>query len=163
MKLEPLNQWICDRCYQVIKSSEEGLVEWLMEKDEGTGIPLVAFGFRITHHAMSSPSAPHGNCRLYRDRGCDAHLREFVGSEGLAMLTHFLDPGPGERDYKGPEVRSVREWLELFRRIQLPGYEEARQYWGDAKADGFFEDEQWGWYSSEMLQSVIKKYGKRSP
>ena len=69
MKLEPLEQWICDRCGQVIESPEQGMVEWLQEKDET--VPYYrAYGFHIIHHDVYSPSAPYNNCHLYRDSVC---------------------------------------------------------------------------------------------
>ena len=123
MKLEPLKQWICDRCGQVVKSAEEGMVEWVLEKDE-TVLCYRAYGFHIIHHETSSPS---GNCSMYRNhpKRADMHLHEFVGPKGLVLLCQFLDPSPG-LDYKGAEVGDIREWLELVRRVQLPGGEDGR-------------------------------------
>ena len=46
MKLEPLTQWICDRCGQVVKSPEDDLLCWLHKTREGE---FKAHGFLIVH------------------------------------------------------------------------------------------------------------------
>ena len=53
----------------------------------------------------------------------DPHVTASLGPERLAYLLSMLDPGPDLE----PEVRSVPEWVELVRRLHVPGYEEARQ------------------------------------
>jgi hypothetical protein len=52
--LEPLGQWYCDECGEVIASPQAGCVEWEVD-NEGRG-----WGFRILHHCTASP----------RPRGC---------------------------------------------------------------------------------------------
>ena len=46
VKLEPLTQWICDRCGQVVKSPEDDLLCWLHKTREGE---FKAHGFLIVH------------------------------------------------------------------------------------------------------------------
>ena len=49
--LEPLKQWVCDTCGEIINSSSEGYVEWLTDDSS----PLKSNGFRIVHQAYYSP------------------------------------------------------------------------------------------------------------
>ena len=119
MEHQPPTQWICDRCRQVIESPEQGMVEWLQEVDES--VPSVrAYGLRIIHHDQYSPSAPHNTCRLHRGEFCDMPLHDLVGPKGLQLLLEFLDPQPAAK-YRGPQVRDLREWVNLVKRIHLRG------------------------------------------
>jgi hypothetical protein len=52
IKLKPLEQFICDYCGYVINSIEDGWVEWLTEITEDG---FREHGFKIVHHAPSSP------------------------------------------------------------------------------------------------------------
>ena len=134
MKLEPLEQWICDACGEVIETPGDGYLEWLSGDDHK------AHSFRIVHHAPKSPRKPGGDCYAYTKASgrMDLDLDAHVGPSGLPHLLTFLDAGEyHQRDYQGPEVRNVREWVELFRRLQLPYYEEARLYWGRAREAGY--------------------------
>ena len=158
MKLEPSREWVCDSCYRVIKSAEDGAVEWLKDKDKDAG-HYKAHGFKIIHNEISSPGHPCNTCSIYRSLPgkCEAALKEFVGTDGLVTLFHFLDPNP-DLEYRGPAVREVRELLEFARRVQLPRYEEARLYWPKAEADGLLEDTAWTAYRPDYLEIIIEKY-----
>jgi hypothetical protein len=139
MKLEPLQQWICDTCCGLIERPEHGWLQWLSDEDGK------CYGFRIVHHMSASPR------KGYSSRGCyglhpsqareDIDLSQFVGQDGLAQLLRFfvhageLDPEDGQ-----PRLKSGKEFAELVRRLMIPHYEEARQYWESAKEDGLFED-----------------------
>jgi hypothetical protein len=148
MRLQPLQQWKCDACGQIIERPDVGWVEWLAGPTQGTK----AHGFRIVHNSnlCQYPSS----ARVH-----DIHLLHLVGSDGLATLLSLLAPGrpAGNRE---DGVTSIDEWAELVRRVQVPHYEEARQYWADAKADGFFaEPEQQAPYSQATLIRVLERYG----
>ena len=46
---------------------------------------------------------------------------------GLVNLMAWVDAGSHlQPNYQGPEVKNLREWAEIVRRLQLPYYEEAR-------------------------------------
>lgn len=148
MKLTPLKQWVCDRCREVIDSAEDGFMEWITDAEHK------AHGFRIVHN--------HDRCFHYTDHmaRADNHLEEYVGASGLIVMLAFLDPGPLlARKYKGPEVRDVRDWVEIVRRLHLPYYEEARLYWRRAASDGLFEDaNEVSPYSADALKTIIQQY-----
>lgn len=163
MKLKPLEQWICDNCGQLIENTEHGWLEWLSEQGARQ---LPYHGFKIVHHASHSPRKPYGNCYFYDEppKGqskMDLPLREFVSSRGIVQLLSFIDVGPHHaKSFRGPYVKDLREWTELFRRLMLPYYEEARMHWGKADADGFFNEANEIWiYLPDILKEVIKLYG----
>ena len=152
--LIPLEQWICDTCAEVIESPEHGWLEWRQGEDHK------AFEFRIVHHATRSPRRPHGDC--YRSDERHGHLTQYGGDDGLVNLLCLLDQGiyidPVHADQSYPDVKDIREWMELVRRLQIPYYEEARQYFHKASQEGYF-DGAWGSiFRPESLKFIIQKY-----
>lgn len=158
MKLEPLAQWVCDTCGEVIESPEDGWLEWISDDD------MKASGFRIVHHLPASPrkkTHPEDGCYQYSGNsyGSDSHLSEFIGEDGLAHLLTFLDWGHVD-PRGGPRVRRSDELAELFRRVMLPHYEEARLYWSEATNAGEFADaNQVSPYTQETLKQIIRQFG----
>jgi hypothetical protein len=163
--LEPLKQFVCDKCGQIIEKPEDGWVEWLHPEDPATG-KRKNQGFKIVHHSKASPlSDGTRNVRCYHyDNNplrSDNHLEYFLGENGLSMLYAMVDPGPHFSDGDDvPEVVDFREYMEFLRRLTIPYYEEARIYWSDAKLDGFFSDGNEYWtYLPSTLQWLIRDYG----
>jgi hypothetical protein len=57
----------------------------------------------------------------------------------------------------------MRNWTETFRRLFIPHFEEARQYFHAAEKDGFFAEANEVWpYTTATLKQVIEKYGRRT-
>jgi len=151
----------------LIAEPRHGYMEWLTSEDHR------AHGFRIVHQPLHSPRNPqrlsrtdpdYSNCYRYtRERyRQDMALDHFLGADGMPVILAFLDVGPHHREeYKGPEVRSVREWMEVFRRLHLAYYEEARLYWDAAEADGYFSGGNEHWiYLPDTLKRLIEQYGR---
>jgi len=156
--LKPLEQWYCDSCGEVIASPREGRIEWIVEND-------VANAFRIVHHASASPRYPGGNCHddtAHHGRQ-ETSLDRCVGLAGLPWSLSFLDLGPvhDPDEQRTMRVRSVREFVEIMRRLTLPYYEEARTLWGIATESGFFEGgrNEIAVYLPETLKALIAQYG----
>jgi hypothetical protein len=150
-------QWICDTCGEVIKCAKDGWLEWFRDDESRRR------EFRICHHFRASPlrkGEERGDgCYRYshkRGRG-DDHLEHFMGAEGLAYFLSFLDVGPVHGGGQG--VASPGEWAEIFRRLYVRDYEEARQYFAVAERDGFYEGANELWpYMPENLKLVISRY-----
>ena len=162
MKLQPLKQWICDYCGEVIEKPEHGWLEWLSEEGEDQ---YLDHGFRLVHNEQHSPRKPEGSCYFYNSTQqgqlkLDFTLSKFVGVDGMVRLLTFIDTGPfREEPFYGPHVRDLREWTELFRRLMLPYYEEARSYMGQAHTDGLFnESNEVEIYLPDTLKKVIRRY-----
>ena len=156
--LKPLSQWMCDYCGQLIAEPEEGYLEWL---DDGK-----VHDFKIVHHAPHSPSRPKGgDCYHHTENPHrqDLSLDNYAGDNALPSLISFLDVGPyHDPDAKhSPRVADMREFSELMRRLTIPYYEEARLYWSEAEADGFFAGANEIWiYMPENLKDLIEQYGE---
>jgi len=164
MQLQPLRQWICDHCKEIIVKPEDGWVEWLLcTQGECKGLNQ---GFKIVHQKAYSTLCPEGSCYFYDEPPegnlkMDLPLNEFIGEPGMVRLLSFIDEGPyREKSFSGPHVKDLREWTELVRRLMLPYYEEARLYMKEANTDGFFsESSEVLIYHPETLKEVIKLYG----
>lgn len=157
--LKPLEQWICDRCGEVIKKANEGWVEWITDRDTHQ-----ASGFKIVHHAVRSPRG-NGGCYHYTGHPgrSDTHLDHFIGDTPMVHLLRFLDIGEHhDPDYHGPRVSDMREFVEFFRRLTIPYYEEARTYWSQAESDDMFADANEIWiYLPETQKEIIRRYGPK--
>jgi len=166
MKLEPLKQWICDECGEVIDKPEHGWLEWLQDSTTRKHK-----GFRIVHHKAYSPRKPDGSCYLYEsksearpDKLLDMHLDKVTGDAAMPFLLMFVAPMPHLRGGGGAwGVKGMKGWGELARRLTIPYYEEARLYWNMAKADGFFDGANEIWpYLPDVLKEIIRRYGEQS-
>jgi hypothetical protein len=150
--LKPLKEWICDHCHQLIERPEDGWVEWL--HDDKTG----AHSFRIVHHASASPRGD-GRCYRYsdhRDRQ-DNHLTQYIGPDGMGYALDWLSDGPADRK-DGPHpanVRNINEFLDVFCRLHIAGYEEARFYFSDEERENGELP-----VHTRMLPSVLKVFIK---
>lgn len=147
MRLRPLEQWICDACGQRIESPHAGWIEWLAGSTPGTK----AHGFRIVHNSNRCQYPSTGRVH-------DLHLMHAIGPDGLAALLGLLAPGRST-GILADGVTSVDEWAMLVRRLHIPHLEEARQYWAEAVADGFFtEISEDAIFSQATLLALIERY-----
>tara|TARA_Y100000588_G_scaffold201434_1_gene215043 strand:- start:58 stop:552 length:495 start_codon:yes stop_codon:yes gene_type:complete len=162
MNLNPLRQWICDQCGEVIQKPEDGYLEWI-RNPEG-----LYEGFKIVHHKTASPLQ-------YENDGCfhytnapdrhDLHLDAFIGNAGLPKLLSLVDNGciADPFDETGIKVANMREYMELFRRLQLPYYEEARLHFSSALDDGEFDGHsEYASFTSDTLKRIIKLYSDKA-
>ncbi len=148
MKLLPLQQFKCDACGQIIARPTVGWVEWLLGPTRGTK----AHGFRIVHNSNRCQYPNSGRVQ-------GMHLTHLLGHDGLAMLLTLVAPG-GRTGNREDGVESLEEWSDLVRRLHLPYYEEARQYWPEAETDGYFaHPNSPEFYNQTMLRDILVQYG----
>lgn len=147
MRLRPLEQWICDACGQRIERPHAGWIEWLAGPTRGTK----AHGFRIVHNSNQCQYPSSGRVH-------DLHLEHAIGPDGLVTLLGLLAPRR-RSGILADGVTSVEEWAMLVRRLHVPHLEEARQYWADAEADGFFKEiNEESTFSQATLLAIIERY-----
>jgi hypothetical protein len=115
--------WTCARCKQPITRIEDGRVEWLAGQDRRGRTRLK--GLRLVHRlSAANPNNNHG-CRydarheFRRSRSIveGLPLARFVGADGLMMMLSLI----------AEAELPVEEILELTKRVQIPGYEQARE------------------------------------
>lgn len=110
MKIGP---WVCDECQNEILKSDDGYV--LYEKDKNS----LAHNFRIIHKIKCDKSPD----------SLSMALSNFLGTQGLVYLTSFLSIGPISKqfgDNSSAGVKDFDEFVDFFRRVQIPFYEQAR-------------------------------------
>ena len=108
--LEPLKQYLCDECGQVIEKPEDGWVEWLYDTIPGTH-EMHHHSYRIVHHQSRSPLRRGCYAYTHHENRCDNHLHY--------ILAYDLLP---------PHARNIWEYVGFVRRLTVPHFEEARQY-----------------------------------
>jgi hypothetical protein len=147
--LNPLKQWFCDKCGTLIKCPQHGYLEWYVD-ESGRDT-----GFKIVHNPDYSPYSSGYHCSFHFQKekyAYDFNLTDCIGTDGLAMFSgYFFKLNLANRE----------ELNEIFRRLHLSYYEEARLYWSKAVEDGFFNGANEVWpYLQHTLQTIIRSYKK---
>lgn len=103
-----------------------------------------------------------------KQQGCDKDqknyprslpLASFLGDEGKVRFLSLVDPGPNFIKYYKKSIADIRLFLEVFRRLQLPYYEEARLYWNKARDAGFFADiDKVSLYLPKTLKYIVDNF-----
>jgi hypothetical protein len=124
--------WECDICGAPITSAEDGWVEWLADVEGG--VTQLA-GVNLVHRSASQTGSATGNgCQydarlqfhLYNKIVEGLPLARFLGPDGLMFLLSLLFTG---------EI-PLSDFMELTKRVQIPGYERIRPILPRAERDG---------------------------
>ena len=132
-KLEPLQQWFCDRCGEVIEAASHGVVTF----DRGNyragdeDLPKTQ-NYRILHRWGHGP---HGDGGCAKEVMLDDDLDSIVNNPGI-WLAH-LTVGPPLSRSEEVRCHSLQEWAEIYKRLYIAYYEEARKYFGHPAAEVF--------------------------
>ena len=142
--LKPLEQWYCDKCGEIIENYQNGYVIW--KQDEN----YKDYDFKIIHKSKCDD-------KNFRS---SASLSDFLGKRGLVNLTSMLSIGTIKINLgqKGGKVRDLDEFIDFFRRVQLPFYEEARQKFNKHEILDMMSDANEIFpYLEEQLKDIIKE------
>lgn len=145
---EPLKQFYCDTCGRIIEDPSKGTLAWISNKD-ATGT-FICDDFHICHK--------NNNCRPHRE--CDVELIHLAEGKGLNLLLSKIDCGIYfNQSYLKPGVGNFRSFTEILRRLYLPYYEEARQYFVRAKkSDEFGDVNEVDFFDPENMKRIIIQY-----
>ncbi len=129
--LRPLRQFYCDECGKIIESADDGAVEYLYSPGEGAE-PTEIWGFRIVHNILASPkdSCSYDEGHYLSVSGestssVELNLARYLDHQGVSRLLAILEAcRSGVMQFK--EKKDFGEFLDVFRRLQIPYYEEAR-------------------------------------
>lgn len=141
---KPLTVWYCDKCGNRIENMNDGYVIW--NRDSSSAY----CGFAIIHqNKCDNKSFP-----------LSAALRDFLGVSGLVLLTSLLSAGPIIGGKPHNQVTDMDEFIDFFRRLQLPYYEEARQLFDRSDLrDDYYDHSEVSPYQPEILAKMIEQYG----
>lgn len=140
----PLTRWYCDVCGDAVESVRDGYVTW-QTTEKGRG-----YGYKIIHV---------GRCDKDEDPSSSA-LEDFLGDRGLSYLLAQLSFGPLK--LKGAKtsytrVENLDEFVDFFRRVQTPYYEEARRKFSDPEViEDFSDSNEVAPYLPENLAAMVK-------
>lgn len=147
--MKPLDEWVCDSCSQPITDPSMALVVW---RSDAPG--RKEWDFKIVHKGECDPGAANG----YQS---NLELDSFLGPNGLAMLLSWLAGGPVHGPYEnGSRVASsaLYEFVDLVRRVQTPGYEQARARFQDEDVQHWLDDaNEYLPYLPEVLEQIINR------
>ena len=158
---KPFTKYVCDVCGKEI-NVEDAMLQWLqMPTKESKDHPFFE-ELEAIHICCNRESCDSGYLhRALRDRHHEQwdHLNSFVGVDGIDRIMTF----PMER--KIPE-QIKEDFLEIQRRLMIPHYEEARQYFSRAAKGGFLEDLEGYWkghynWDQYTLKLIIEEYSKK--
>lgn len=130
--MEPTH-WNCDTCGEMIDRPHDGWVEWFCKVENGI---RSGSGFRLVHKSAASPRGGARNCQ-YDGRAVqleggmalkDDDMTEFMGADGLTRLLCMLSDNELPKD----------EVIEMIKRLHVPGYETARDYFEQAISGSAF-------------------------
>ncbi len=144
----PLTTWRCDVCGKLIEKPDDGYVIWI---ESSGGIP---HDFKIIHQ---------GRCDLNGNYSCSSALSDFLGADGSAKLLAMLSYGRLHTIQAGssagkPTPPDLDEFVDLFRRLQTPYYEEARVKFAlQSVLDDFADHNEVSPYTGEHLGAIAER------
>jgi len=146
--LKPLEQWVCDVCGEVIEKPEDGYVVWNDDSE------YRYFDFTVIHQGRCD------NDKLPNS----LPVKDFLGEFGLTVLMSKLSLGPvinRNRETSGlGRVKDVDQFVDFFRRMQVPYYEEARRYFGDPDfLEDYHDVNEVALYQPHVLRRIVERFG----
>ena len=140
--LEPLKQWYCDSCGEIINSADVGWLEWLKNyrTDEESNFRIV----HHTHECMYDSRDMHRRGYMTKDM----HLDYYIGPDGLNRLLDIM---------LRPEVNR-EEVAKIIRRLHVPFYEQSLLYRPIAFEEGYFINDPDLYCSVRDNLELINKY-----
>jgi hypothetical protein len=141
--------WRCSTCGELVTRIEDGWVEWLACEEEGRAFLT---GLRLVHRREASPRDigcqydVRTEFRRYRSIVEGLSLERFVGPDGLMLLLSMI----------AAEQNSAGEIIELVKRVQIPGYEQARELFQMAIENGILSPSiGHGFYLQSEIQALL--------
>lgn len=137
----PFSSWKCDVCGEKIEAVDDGYVIWHDTVNDGP------HDFHVIHQSRCDDGKHHSS----------GALRDFLGADGLAKLTSMMSYGPLKGDEPG-KLQHLAEFTDIFRRMQLPYYEEARQNFNlDSVRDDFSGATEVRPYMQDCLKDIAER------
>ena len=153
---KPFTEFKCDVCGKTIRA-EDAMLQWLQrKKDDSNPFPMILEDIHICCNRKPCDELYELRARyedLYEQWD---HLERFIGPDNLDELLTF----PVERII--PQEKKI-DFLEIMRRLTIPHYEEARQFFPNVEHDYYienlrdYEDGHASW-RQQTLKNIIEKY-----
>lgn len=147
--MKPLTTWTCDTCGEQVEP-KRGVVLARWTPDEDRRLT----GFIIVHKNIDGRHCDPGNASGYR---WNVDLHTLLGQDGMANLLAYLSAGPLKGGGGASNLESIDEFIDLFRRLQVPYYEQARHRFGDEDVTYAYGDaNEYFPYMPDQLERIAK-------
>lgn len=145
----PLSAWTCDTCGTEIDDPHTGLLTWQEDAHHK------AYDFRLVHKNIGAKTCDPGAASGYVS---NVDLVHYLGPVGQAALLSMLSigplAGPSELD---PRVKDFDSFVDVYRRLQTPWYEEARSRFTEENVQNLLSDaNEYYPYMPEVLERIAK-------
>lgn len=127
----PLDSWACDGCGQQITNPLQGLLTWRQTED------FRGYDSQLVHKNIEGRSCDPGDRNGFTS---SLEIEYVTGLEGQAWLLSLLSVGPLKRPDNRPRVDDFDSFVDVFRRLQVPWYEEARPHFDDEETHHHLAD-----------------------
>lgn len=148
---KPLSVWYCDRCGGEIDNPKDGMVLFDIVRDLALGVVLHG-NFSLVHHSKCDDGKKSGSM----------HLETFLGDNGRTHLLTFLSVGIFDSQAATRtipiQVASIPNFVDFFRRVQVPYYEEARRLFFDRDVREHYAEFGNAIYYPDTLKGMIEKF-----
>lgn len=115
-----------------------------------------AYDFQIVHKSVDGRNCDPGDQAGYED---SLEVSNFLGHNGASELLSMLSRGPiaGAAE-SALEVANFDQFVDLFRRLQTPWYEEARSRFSDDDVQAAFAgSNETQPYRPESLEAIVNR------
>lgn len=145
-----LDHWYCDTCDEPITNPELGVVVSRVNDS------YAEYSFKIVHKnapANATHCDPGNQAGYTHSMGIDSYL----GLEGQQWLLGLLSAGPLKGGPSRAQVSDFNEYVDLFRRLQTPYYEDARRRFSDQEVREKLSDANEIYpYLPEVLDRIVR-------
>ncbi len=150
---QPLSVWYCDECRQAINDPADGMLVWSDPTDWGRA------GSQLERKFPNRFSIVHKTaCDPFTENPSSMQLDEMLGVTGLQWWASNLWNGPTS----DPKIFSgdfeAQAAMDLLYRLQVPYYEQARQYFDSSYASLDLSNRTV--ISEDILKGIIKNAGQ---
>ena len=143
----PLTIWYCDFCKEPIEDVNNCYVIWKCTEKGAY------YSFKIIHSVKCDQ-------REVYDRSLP--IKEFLGIDGITNLLSFLSLGPIISNLSSggfQQIHDFDDFVDFFRRVQIPYYEEARRKFNNQKLlSDFIDANEVFPYTQEGLKKISNDY-----
>lgn len=129
--MKPLTTWTCDSCGEQVMPERGTVIARYTKPDRWLT------GFLIVHKNIDGRDCDPGSRNGYY---YNVDLDSLLGQRGMAHLLAHLSAGPLKGGGGAAQVADMDEFVDLFRRLQVPFYEQARHRFDDDDVANAYSD-----------------------
>lgn len=139
--------WTCDKCSNDVTLNGLGLVA---ARHDSADPNRLLQDWKIVHKNTCDPGASAGYVT-------SLDVERLVGPAGQAQLLSLLSAGPLMNSGPSNRIGDFDAFVDVFRRLHTPFYEEARLQFSEPDVQHRFSDSnQYHPYIPEVLETIVK-------